>query len=412
MFDKDTNIKESFNNSNNIKQAGRDIKETIFNFFNFTNNDEKLIRENEQLKQKLELVLESLFGSSYEFFNKTNRELTLFFNELLDGQTLHQKLETLEEEQNKREKLFVELEKEKANAKPKFKDVLEEAEQYLLNFQYEKYHSVFEKYRNEVLKESVKEYGRTFYLEGEEYLSRFKYEKALEMYEKANHFDENNSLYLNQIGMSYFGYANETALKYFELALEHMEQFDEDTTRYLNNIGSALKELGDYKEALIYQKQALALLKQLNKEDKDIIFAYHQIGTTYRWLKDYKRAIAYSRKSLKLSKAIKEEDEEYFSKIAVIYNNLANICQDLENTDKAFEYYNKALEIDYKALGENNLQTANHLNNLGVCYSKEKNYPKAREYYKNAFDIVSLILPKDHDTFIKIQDNLESIKNK
>lgn len=60
--------------------------------------------------------------------------------------------------------------------------------------------------------------------------------------------------------------------------------------------------------------------------------------------------------------------KEYYG-LALTYNNLGSVLQELGKLKEAEEYFLKTLEIEKRSLGgERNPEIANTLNNLGAVY--------------------------------------------
>ena len=53
----------------------------------------------------------------------------------------------------------------------------------------------------------------------------------------------------------------------------------------------------------------------------------------------------------------------------------------------ALENYFKCLEIEYKVKGKGSIDTASTLNNIGLVYDSQGNYPMALENYFKCLEI-------------------------
>lgn len=104
------------------------------------------------------------------------------------------------------------------------------------------------------------------------------------------------------------------------------------------------------------------------------------LGSAYYYLGDYRKAIEYYGQALAISREIKDRQNEG--------NDLGNLgvaYYDLGETRKAIEYYGQALAIN-REIGNRRSEGAN-LGNLGLAYSRLGDYRKAIEYHELAFVI-------------------------
>ncbi len=85
---------------------------------------------------------------------------------------------------------------------------------------------------------------------------------------------------------------------------------------------------------------------------------------------------------------------------------------ELGDYDKSLEYYNKALSIRQKVLGEEHPDTATSYNNIGYVYSELGDYDKSLEYYDKALSIYRKVLGNEHPDTIKVRDNINQAREK
>ena len=86
------------------------------------------------------------------------------------------------------------------------------------------------------------------------------------------------------------------------------------------------------------------------------------------------------------------------------YNKLGKDSYDIGEVDKALEYYEKALKIFLKTLGEDHPDTADTYHNLGRAYRSNCEYDKTLEYYEKALALRLKKLGEEHklNTFISL----------
>ena len=136
-----------------------------------------------------------------------------------------------------------------------------------------------------------------------------------------------------------------------------------------NWIGSTFDQVGNEKDALMYDFRSLNLARELNDvstESDDI----GNIAGIYLNEAKYQKALRYFKKSLALSRTKKRK--------ATSYNNIATLYSDMNNYSEAIKYQIKALNLNESA--GNYYGTALSYLNLGYAYIYVKNYVKAERY--------------------------------
>ena len=118
-----------------------------------------------------------------------------------------------------------------------------------------------------------------------------------------------------------------TALKCFEEAL-NLEPNQQDVPSIYSYLGVALKDLGEYRRALVELKKGVAL----DPERTDI---YNLMGFCHFKLKEHEMAIENFKKVIQLDPSS-----------AIDYANIASNYRDMGQTAKAIRYYEMALTLD------------------------------------------------------------------
>jgi ribosomal protein S12 methylthiotransferase accessory factor len=117
------------------------------------------------------------------------------------------------------------------------------------------------------------------------------------------------------------------AIPYFQQALE-LEPTYEDISSIYSYLGLCLKEMEQYKEALKVLKKGITV----DPERTDIL---NLMGYCHFKLKEHESAIECFKNIVKLNPSS-----------AIDYANIASNYRDMNNTEKAIQYYRIALEID------------------------------------------------------------------
>jgi tetratricopeptide (TPR) repeat protein len=146
----------------------------------------------------------------------------------------------------------------------------------------------------------------------------------------------------------------------------------ERTLTNLGFTGFSYVYLGRYKEALPYLLEA----EKKAKTSSEYKILYGYIGGSYDKTGDATQALAYKMKFLDLSiKSGVRED------IGTAYSNLGAYYYRQNQSQKALEYYEKALEYKEK------LESAALYSNLAAAYDKLKDYQKAEEMNQKSIEI-------------------------
>ena len=164
---------------------------------------------------------------------------------------------------------------------------------------------------------------------------------------------------------------------------------------------STLNGLGDYfnrvRSALAEATNLLLLAVQAGEQlvPKSTVLAtsYNNWGDSYYSQGDYAQAIEFYNKALQIFiKALGENHPD----VASSYNNLGASYHSQGHYDKAINYFNKVLQILLKVLGENHPNVASSYNNLGLAYDHQGHYDKAIQYHNKALQIKLKVLGTNH----------------
>ena len=130
------------------------------------------------------------------------------------------------------------------------------------------------------------------------------------------------------LGASYLAIDEpETALGYFRRSLD-LEPTEQDIPSIYSYLGVALKEMGEY-------RQALKVLKKGEKLDKERTDIYNLMGFCHFKLKEHEEAIENFKKVIQLNPSS-----------AIDYANIASNYRQMGEKEKAIRYYQMALTLD------------------------------------------------------------------
>jgi len=119
----------------------------------------------------------------------------------------------------------------------------------------------------------------------------------------------------------------EAALPYFTQSLD-LEPIEQDIPSIYSYMGVCLKDMGEYRRALL-------VLKEAEKYDKDRTDINNLMGFSHFKLKEYEKAIACFNKNLQLDPGS-----------AIDYANIASNYREMGEKEKAIRYYEMALVLD------------------------------------------------------------------
>lgn len=217
-------------------------------------------------------------------------------------------------------------------------------------------------------------------------------------YKKAAHFfDSSAFLWKNKSLLNYFKAINNKAnalmynseyhkalLSFFEcLEISNQLKNESLTGQVLNNIGLVYESVGDYDNALLYGKKALAY-KLTTNDSLSIAHSYGNIGDAFLFKEMADSALLYEGHSYQLYSLI--VDKEGMSNAL---GDIGNIYNKKGNTDSAITYLQRAIVISKQLSHAEN--TANFLNNLGEAYLQKKDFKKVWHFASQADSFVSQI---------------------
>jgi tetratricopeptide (TPR) repeat protein len=172
------------------------------------------------------------------------------------------------------------------------------------------------------------DYAEAYFNTGNAYTGKQNYDKAIKCYEKAIELKPNlQAVYVN-IGNAYDQKQDyNKAIEYFEKAIESKS----DDVRAYFNMGNVYNKKQDYGKAIEYYKKAIAL-------SPDCVDIHLNIGITYEEEQDYDKAIKHYEKVMELNPL----------EAGMIHYYIGDVYIKKGNTEKGFEYKNKAKNLGYK----------------------------------------------------------------
>ena len=233
--------------------------------------------------------------------------------------------------------------------------------------------------------------------------------KSVELFEKHHPKIPDYISIINNLGILYSELGDyKVAEPYFKQALEIRKKTlgDEhpDVASSLNNLGVLCSNIGDYQSAESFYKQSLAIKKKaFGEKHPDLILSLDNLGQLFSDIGDYKSAEPYYKQSLAILKNILGVKHTDYGgglmRLGILYYNMGDY-------QVAEPYFKQTLEIYKQNLGEEHPDYAMTLNNLGNLFSDMGDYKTAEPYYKQSIEIYKHSLGEEHPDFAMSLNNL------
>ena len=207
---------------------------------------------------------------------------------------------------------------------------------------------------------------------------------------------ENDWKALNKVDSQLYKLQLHVLRKDFLLALMPQNEFK---TKDALGLGLNAIAIFDKNEAINYlnkvdTKAAFIL------EDADLL---SQLGDCEFKFGSYDKALEYYEKCLAIEfKTLGREHPD----VANSYNNIGSIWDDKDEYDKALEYYEKSLAIYLKTLGGEHPDVATSYNIIGLARDNKGETDKALEYYEKSLAIRLKTLGGEHPNVAVVYNNI------
>lgn len=159
---------------------------------------------------------------------------------------------------------------------------------------------------------------------------------------------------------------------------------------HLSNLGTAYFYLGNYRRAVEYHEQALAIDREIGAASRNevertaawqgVSQALSNLGVVYKNLGEYRRAIEYHEQALAIDREISDRRAE-----GEALGNLGNVYSRIGEYRRALGYHEQALAI-CREVSDRRAESQS-LGNLGVVYEHLGEHRRAVEYHEQALTI-------------------------
>jgi signal transduction histidine kinase len=203
------------------------------------------------------------------------------------------------------------------------------------------------------------------------------YEKALPLFHQLKDTMNMTTCY-SYIGISNFNMSKskEAIASYLE-GLKLSKNDPDYSAELLANIGLVHDEMDNFKEAIKYYKQALALNQSI-RDTGSMAIDYDYLGISYSRLKMLDSSLVNYHKALHLFKKIKKDD-----RYAVSLSNIAWVFQNYpDSLNKSISYFNMAWK-KFQEIGWLHYE-ADIQHGIGSVFSKQGKYQEAISAYQKS----------------------------
>jgi CHAT domain-containing protein/tetratricopeptide (TPR) repeat protein len=201
-------------------------------------------------------------------------------------------------------------------------------------------------------------------------------------------------LYLNKASVLILLNRFEEALTYLEVSYQikknQLNPADPTLIKLYNNLGVVYENLGNYKEAIRFHKASL--VGNIDPEQK--VRSLRWLASCYTNLENINKADEYYKLAIK-------EAEDGLGKnngqTAATYHRYGSFLAANENLSQGISYLNKALHVYIDLFGSKNRDVSNVLTSIGLLYENMGDHQTALQYYQDALiSFLSFFEEKDY----------------
>ncbi len=202
----------------------------------------------------------------------------------------------------------------------------------------------------------------------------------------------------------------ESSIHYLNKSIEISKEFvDDNPGQYvgmLSILGSKYLKAGDEELALNVLNQANGLLHEYRLVGQVHSHVLSNLAALYRNRGDYQSAMKYALKSKDILERMGTNDRD----VAVAYSLLGTLSTESNSYVQAEEYLLKALHLKENIFGQEHLEYAFTLANLGTLYVGINDLKKAFEYCSRAQKIANQFLDETHPWMLRMTEQLNRLQ--
>jgi CHAT domain-containing protein/Tfp pilus assembly protein PilF len=161
----------------------------------------------------------------------------------------------------------------------------------------------------------------------------------------------------------------------------------------LNSMAVFYMEKGDNEQAEQMLRRSITISEKLPREDASLAGALNSLGFIYLHRMDYEEARAFFKRAVSISEGITAEANQEV--LGAALDGLARAYEEEGNFKLALPFYERALSVVEKALGNNSASTATALNNLALLYMELGDNERAKPLLERALAMYEKRYGKD-----------------
>jgi tetratricopeptide (TPR) repeat protein len=232
--------------------------------------------------------------------------------------------------------------------------------------------------------------------------------------------------YVNEVS-NFFGPNDSAALFFRVQALENGDQnllnselqmllpvisslkVELDSVKLLMTLSTKFRAASLYQQGISCLFQAKKMLQKLKSKDALLRSKYVEyLGLLYSDLGNAQLAMKHIKEALKLKEITLGKSN---SSIAKCYKHLGSIIlfHSSDQINKSISYSQKALRLNQMHLGNQHLETAEVLNNLGMAHARKNNFKAAENGYLGALKIFENTAPQKDNWLATVYNNLSML---
>lgn len=191
----------------------------------------------------------------------------------------------------------------------------------------------------------------------------------------------------------------EACLALIEEVLPKTELIENDYVKHYQAVMYNVKgsifsiQRGKYKDAVASYLQVLRLYKEIDDEESNIAMTYNRLGLLYQNIEDLPKSVSYFLEGIKVLENTPPKSATDVYNLLILYSNLGNVYKEMNFLNKAIDYQNKALKLAEEV--DSAIDKSRILHNLGSIYLEKDEFEKAIEYLLISQEMCGLLAIKE-----------------
>ncbi|MFT5288262.1 MAG: serine/threonine protein kinase/tetratricopeptide (TPR) repeat protein [Planctomycetota bacterium] len=201
------------------------------------------------------------------------------------------------------------------------------------------------------------------------------------------------------------------ALPYSTEALEGMRRVLGDdhpnTLTSMNNMGAQLRSMGKHEEAMPFYVQALEGKRRvLGNDDPSTLISVNNLGALLRTMDRLEEAMPYYTEALGgMRRVLGGDHPETLNSVS----NMGVLLNSMGKPEEALPYYTEALEGKRRVLGDSHQTTLSSVSNMGILLQSMNKFEEALPYLTEALEGFRHVLGDDHPNTLTGANNMGSL---